>query len=347
VISPRFRCNYYPRTDKRIRNRVAQQAFRERHAAYVRDLERRLEQASQTEDEQLARLTAENLMLRSLLARARDDLRHTLTTHTHTLDVITAALGDQDDLLSGGEVVTSEDPRQEYTLPDDNHNAELPSRILEEGPYSVMTHDHRETSERNEEFQNIQTLPQEEEAFMAENFDISVQELVSQGHNNNAMAVAPNTTRTQNVYAEQLSWPIETVSNSSMSISNSSALATFQSTNSDQTLWTQVPDSGVSMADLEDQRPSLYSQLSHIWSHEYQMGAPVYRDALARGQETGHQVVLTNSNFSDHLNAIKECFVSLSHSTLLMNPDYKRYEVCLRILAFVQLISAVFSSLSR
>ncbi|KAL6922884.1 hypothetical protein FSST1_000158 [Fusarium sambucinum] len=57
-------------TQKRLRNRLSQQAFRKRQSAYIKDLERRLEIKGNDENEQIAQLEHENRVLRKQLNTA-------------------------------------------------------------------------------------------------------------------------------------------------------------------------------------------------------------------------------------------------------------------------------------
>lgn len=52
---------------RKLRNRMSQQAFRQRQVAYIRDLERRLARTGATENERMAELEAENQRLRKQL----------------------------------------------------------------------------------------------------------------------------------------------------------------------------------------------------------------------------------------------------------------------------------------
>ncbi|KAL1619779.1 hypothetical protein SLS54_006375 [Diplodia seriata] len=78
---------------KKLRNRTSQQAFRQRQAAYIKDLERRLERTGVSENEHIAKLEAENQSLRkqltlfiNKLASAQASLQHLSRLMRGTLD---------------------------------------------------------------------------------------------------------------------------------------------------------------------------------------------------------------------------------------------------------------------
>lgn len=65
---------------RKVRNRLSQQAFRERQAAYVRNLEKQVENIEQTNDEKVLKLEAENRELRKQLLAIRQKLESITTT---------------------------------------------------------------------------------------------------------------------------------------------------------------------------------------------------------------------------------------------------------------------------
>ena len=65
---------------RKVRNRLSQQAFRERQAAYVRNLEKQVENIGQTNDEKVLKLEAENRELRKQLLAIRQKLESITTT---------------------------------------------------------------------------------------------------------------------------------------------------------------------------------------------------------------------------------------------------------------------------
>jgi hypothetical protein len=320
--------SYYHRTDKKVRNRVAQQAFRERHAAYVRDLERRLAQASHTEDARSKKLTAENVMLRSLLIQARDDLRSVIKTQSRTLDAIGVALADPEDLESAEAGVMNRNSQQadttSSTLIDDDCGMTLSTRSPRQVSLATVTNKQYEPSETTDGPGNAQVLP-EAGAFTANSVSTPMQWLLSDDHDPISSSHSSNAVACQIANEEQLLWPNDTLSVDFLSTSYSTTLPTNDTPNENEAFWSRVSGQSESMTGFEDQRISPHNHPSRIWSHEYQMGSPIYREALTHIQQTRHSVILTNSNFSDHLNAIKECFVSLQHARDFMSPDYTRF----------------------
>lgn len=65
---------------RRLRNRLSQKAFRERQAAYRRDLERRLGDVGKSDNERIAELELENTRLRQALLDCRGRLEATQVT---------------------------------------------------------------------------------------------------------------------------------------------------------------------------------------------------------------------------------------------------------------------------
>ncbi|THX22892.1 hypothetical protein D6D12_08825 [Aureobasidium pullulans] len=83
-------------TDKKVRNRLSQQAFRERQAAYVRNLEKQVENIGQTNDERVLKLEAENRELRKQLLAIRQKLESVTTTLSGISKAAAAAASSDD-----------------------------------------------------------------------------------------------------------------------------------------------------------------------------------------------------------------------------------------------------------
>lgn len=267
-------------------------------------------------------------MLRSLLIQARDDLRSAVKTQTHTLDAIAVALADPEDLESAeARVMNSHSPGADATsstIMNGDFGLSLPARSSRQESLAVATNKQHEPSETTDGPQNVLVLP-EAGAFTTDLASTPMQGFFSDNHDPISNSHSSNVVASQIVNGEQLLWPNDTMSMDVLSTSYSTTLATTDTTNEDEAFWNHIPRQSGSVTGFDDQRISPYNQLSRIWSHEYQMGSPVYREALTHIQQTSHSVFLANSNFSDHLSAIKECFVSLQHARDFKSPDYTRF----------------------
>ncbi|OQU97050.1 hypothetical protein CLAIMM_03053 [Cladophialophora immunda] len=80
---------------RKLRNRLSQQAFRERQAMYVMELEKRLQNAQKTESARMRELEAENHALRDQLLDSRKRLRSIQAALEGVSTSITGALFDQ------------------------------------------------------------------------------------------------------------------------------------------------------------------------------------------------------------------------------------------------------------
>lgn len=99
---------------------------------------------------------------------------------------------------------------------------------------------------------------------------------------------------------------------------------------------------------------SPYMQLPKVWSHQYQMGAPVYRETLSTLWQTATatddtDLIITNSSWSDHLCAIRNCFSTPITEKSILTQQIGRYakrSKCLDIPALITFIASIKPFLS-
>lgn len=121
---------------------MSQQAFRQRQTAYIKDLERRLERAGQSENEQIAKLEAENQRLRkqltsfiNKLASAQASLQHLSRLMQSTLDESGNLADDGQSGVGSGQDSLSpqcEEPQPSATNAPNIETSEQPSDLWRE-----------------------------------------------------------------------------------------------------------------------------------------------------------------------------------------------------------------------
>ncbi|RSM12143.1 hypothetical protein CEP52_002673 [Fusarium oligoseptatum] len=125
-------------SQKRLRNRLSQQAFRKRQSAYIKDLERRLEIRGGDEDGRIARLERDNQALRAQLTAAIGKLERVQMT----LRSLSNSMMSQ---VSHGKET---DPRPESSLDDDDEPTKVSESAAQGQPSTDASpgHDNNETS---------------------------------------------------------------------------------------------------------------------------------------------------------------------------------------------------------
>ncbi|CAD0111481.1 unnamed protein product [Aureobasidium uvarum] len=182
--------------------------------------------------------------------------------------------------------------------------------------------------------------------FAVNNNDAWMQGLFTKNHDNTGTPGISSITTSQGAIEEQISWLSQHDTDNAMSTPHPPDLTIVPSTRGVQPSWASQRPQEILMAGFECERIHLRDQFSHTWSHQYQMGTPVYRSVLANVQQSGRSIPLTNSGFSDHLNAIKDCFGPLRYSQDLMTSDYARYVSIEPPTAFIADESRFFKSVS-
>ncbi|RTE74729.1 hypothetical protein BHE90_010797 [Fusarium euwallaceae] len=124
-------------SQKRLRNRLSQQAFRKRQSAYIKDLERRLEIRGGDEDGRIARLERDNQALRAQLTAAIGKLERVQMT----LRSLSNSMMSQ---VSHGKET---DPRPEPSLDDDDEPTKVAESAAQGQPSTDASpgHDNNET----------------------------------------------------------------------------------------------------------------------------------------------------------------------------------------------------------
>ncbi|KAF4969357.1 hypothetical protein FSARC_3432 [Fusarium sarcochroum] len=256
-------------SQKRLRNRLSQQAFRKRQTAYIKDLEGRLEIRDNDENGQIAQLERDNRALREQLTKACSKLERiqiTLrslsdTMMSHVSHSSKADLPNPQDLMPRSSLDNYDEGDAIETTKNDM--AQLQTSASASASTSPETAEQREEPSRPGPNQDVDPFfPPIESDDLAMN-DHDANEVVMA--NLDSFSTAPPISGTQEA----------------LSLDTSLLLDRF----------------------------SHIRTLSGIWSHEYQMGPSAFQGRSPSMDKISRGLAGTNSSFSDHTQMIRSCLV--------------------------------------
>lgn len=264
---------------RKLRNRLSQKAFRERKTAYIKTLEQQLVNASKSDNERIILLEVENSKLRQGLLHVRWKLESEKSSLAEIVESVSSALANSvRNLLSFAvrfRVWLTLDFRSLQ------NTVSRPAESIDMGSTTDGTAISRAARDADPTETQCPTVEQEDSNAFA-----STQVLCQLSEAGQSM---------HNVEADLVHHALH------------SSLVSVDSTGQDSVRST------ITSGAADDFLSSPYLQIPRVWTHNYQMGPTAYMNAISGIRNYGDwsQAGLTNSSFTDHLNAIKTC-VTLS-----------------------------------
>jgi hypothetical protein len=253
-----------------LRNRLSQQAFRKRQNAHIKDLERRLQIRGTTDNEQIAQLERDNRALREQLTAAVNKLESVQSTLRSLSDAMNSLVCDQ-----GSRKPSLEGELQRPSSPDQKPNCNVTYQPVSTTPNITdalgLVVDH-----------GADLQPQmDDQASLLPTFQLDSE--------SGLFAEDAGVPLAENLWTDvERKWIAQPPRGSSMSVSSPG-----------DCLGRNISSPFTKLMDL--------TSLPGVWTHQYQMGPPVFRAHKRTLEESKHAFTNSNSSFSDHMSMIRGC----------------------------------------